>query len=130
MAQRLTLEEIAGLLDDCPGELCDLVLELREVVCKAAPNAVEAIKFNSFCYFKPDHPYGAIGGNVCGIGWRGDHVVLTFIHGASLPDPDGLFQGKGKAMRHVPIRSSADIHRPAVGRLIRAAVAYSPLQED
>jgi hypothetical protein len=130
MAQRLTTEQIAAVLEHCPGELCDLVLELRDCICKVAARCTEAVKFNSFCYFKPDHPYGSIGGNVCMIGWRDDAVHLSFIHGAALPDPEGLLRGKAKAKRQVEIRSSADIHRPAVAALIRAAVEYSPLPPE
>lgn len=121
--------EIARYLDTCPSELCDLILELRELVQEAAPEAHEAIKFNSLCYYKPNQPYGVIGGNVCGIGVRGDCVCLSFIHGAFLPDPDGLLQGTAKAKRQIEIRSSADIRRPAFTRLIRAAVAYTPTED-
>jgi hypothetical protein len=124
--RRLSPTQIARLLADCPDELCDLVLELRDLVCRAAPGSTEAIKFGCLCYFKPDQPYGAIGGNVCMIGWREDCVHLAFIHGASLPDPDGLLKGHGKAKRFVEIRSSADIHQAAVGRLVEAALAYRP----
>jgi hypothetical protein len=121
--------EIARYLDTCPAELCDLILELRELVQDAAPRAHEAIKFNSLCYYKPNHPYGVIGGNVCGIGVRDDCVYLSFIHGAFLPDPDGLLQGTAKAKRDIPIRTSADIRRAAFTKLIRAAVAYTPTED-
>jgi len=121
--------EIARYLDTCPGELCDLILELRELVQDAAPQAHEAIKFNSLCYYKPNQPYGVIGGNICGIGVRGDCVYLSFIHGAFLPDPDGLLQGTAKAKRDIPIRTPADIRHAAFARLIRAAVAYTPTED-
>ena len=121
--------EIARYLETCPAELCDLVLELRELVREAAPQAHEAIKFNSLCYYKPNQPYGVIGGNVCGIGVRDDRVQLGFIHGAFLPDPDGLLQGTGKAKRQIEIRTPADICRAAFTKLIRAAVAYTPTED-
>jgi hypothetical protein len=135
MARRwLDGSEIARYLDRCPGELCDLILELRELVQQAAPQVHEAIKFNSLCYYKPNQPYGVIGGNVCMIGVRGDrvrgdYVYLSFIHGAFLPDPDGLLHGTAKAKRHIEIRSPADIRRAAFTRLIRAAVAYTPTED-
>jgi hypothetical protein len=125
-SHRLTPDQIAALLADCPDELCDLVLELRDLVCQVASTATEAIKFGSLSYFKPDHPYGSIGGNVCMIAWREDCVYLAFLHGAALPDPAQLLKGHGKAKRHVEIRSPADIHRPQVTHLIEAALAYTP----
>ena len=121
--------EIARYLDTCPDELCDLILELRELVQQAAPKAHEAIKFNSLCYYKPNHPYGVIGGNICGIGVRDDCVQLGFIHGAFLPDPHGLLQGTGKAKRHIEIPTSSEIRRTALAKLIRAAVAYTPTED-
>jgi len=124
--RRLSAEQIAALLRDCPDELCDVVLELRHLVCRVAAASTEAVKFGCLCYFKPGQPYGAIGGNVCMIGWREDAVRLAFIHGAYLPDPEGLLKGAGKAKRHVEIRSRADIRRPAVTQLIQAAMSYSP----
>ncbi len=125
-SRRLTPEQIARVLGDCPDELCDVVLELRDLVCKVAPAAAEAIKFGALSYFKPDQPYGSIGGNVCMIGWREDCVHLAFIHGASLPDPDGLLKGTAKAKRFVEIRSRVDLRQPAITHLIEAALAYTP----
>ncbi len=51
------------------------------------------------------------------------HVNLAFLHGASLRDPDGLMEGTGKAIRHVKVRSGADADLPALGRLVKAALA-------
>jgi hypothetical protein len=129
-ARQLTGPELARLLADCPDELCDLVLELRDLVCEVAEDAAESIKFHALCYAKLGQSYGVIGGNVCMIEWRADHVRLAFIQGVFLPDPDSLLQGTAEAKRYVEIRTSADIARPGVAQLIRAAVYYSPGTED
>jgi len=118
--------ELAGFLEECPAEFCDLVLELRELIRKTAPGVCEGIRFHSLFYFKPGFPYGSIGGNVCAIGWKGDELQLAFLHGAFLPDPEHLLKGKAKAKRHVEIRSRADIRNPALRNLIRAALQYDP----
>jgi hypothetical protein len=127
--QRLSGDELARYLATCPPDLCDLILELRDFVREVAPEVHEAIKFHSLCYYKPNQPYGVIGGNVCGIGVRDDCVYLSFIHGAFLPDPDGLLQGTAKAKRDIPIHSRADIRRPTLTKLIRAAIAYTPTDD-
>ena len=124
--KRLEGHEIAALMRDWPNEVCDLALELREFVLKAAPNVDEKIAFHSLCYYKPNMPYGVIGGNVCGIGPKNNVLHLGFIHGAFLPDPEGLLQGTGKAKRHIEFRSSRGIRRRALKNLIRAAVEYDP----
>lgn len=122
----LSESEIARFLDECPDEFCDLVLELRRFVLKNAPGVTEAIKFNALCYFKPDRPFSSIGGNVCMISAHDDGVRLSFIHGAALPDPEGLLKGKAKAKRYVEIRTSADLRRRALNNLMRAAVVFGP----
>lgn len=127
---RLDGAGIAKYMEKCPAQLGDLILEVREVVLETAPNVEEALRFHELCYFKPNQPYGAIGGNVCLIGPHRDHVRLAFIHGASLPDPTGLLRGSGKAKRHIEIHTVADAHRTAVRALIRASLAYSPFAGD
>lgn len=101
-------------------------MELRSLVLEVAPKLHETISFRSLCYFKPGRPYGVIGGNVCLIGTRGGSLFLSFLHGAFLPDPNGLLQGKGKAKRHIEVREPADIERRALAQLVRAAVRYEP----
>ena len=124
--QRLDWSQIEKVFRGWPGEACDLALELRDFVLEVAPELAETVAFNSLCYYKPGQPYGVIGGNVCGIGLRGDRVHLGFIHGAALPDPEGLLQGTGKAKRHIELHGPEDIRRPAFKKLIRAAIAHQP----
>jgi hypothetical protein len=50
------------------------------------------------------------------------HVNLGFNHGMDLVDPDGLLEGKGKNFRHVKIKKTADVKRPALRRLLHQAV--------
>src|ERR1051325_1309705 len=106
---RLSDEVIGGYLADCSDDACDIVLALRSLILKTAPKLSEAIRFNALCYFKPNHPFGAIGGNVCMIDCRKGTVELAFIHGAFLSDPLGLLQGIGKAKRHIQLRSVSDV---------------------
>jgi len=94
----LSMQEVVAVLRNCTEDNVDLILELRDFIREVAPDVTEAVKFHSLCYFKPGMPYGSIGGNACGIGKHKGTVYLSFIHGASLPDPDGLLQGDGKAM--------------------------------
>jgi len=49
------------------------------------------------------------------------HVNLGFYRGAALPDPTGLLQGTGKAMRHLAVRQVAEIAAPAIRALLIAA---------
>jgi hypothetical protein len=126
MAQReVDVDTLAELLKHEPGDLCDLVMELRELVLAAAPEATETIRWNSLFYYKA-YEGGVIRGAVCCVGIKNDCVQLGFVHGAFLPDPEGLLSGEGKAKRQIELRSFKDIRRAAFKKLIREAVAYQP----
>jgi hypothetical protein len=124
--ERLTPSEIAKLMQDWPGETPDLALTLRDLILDVGPGLAETIAFHGLCYYKPNRPYGVIGGNVCGMGPRNECLHVGFIHGAFLPDPHGLLQGKGKAKRHIELRSRRDIRYGPLRKLIRAAINYDP----
>jgi hypothetical protein len=46
---------------------------------------------------------------------------VGFFQGASLPDPAGLLEGTGKAMRHVKLRPGRDVDAAALEALVDAA---------
>ena len=52
-------------------------------------------------------------------------VGLSFNHGATLQDPDGLLLGSGKQNRFVRLPSASTLQDPGVARLITAAVEQS-----
>ena len=50
------------------------------------------------------------------------HVNLGFYHGATLKDPTGLMEGAGKKLRHVKIRSLAEVSKKELGDLLKASL--------
>src|ERR1700722_13730914 len=56
-----------------------------------------------------------------------DKVKLTFSHGASLPDPDKLFNAGlgGKAWRAIDLFEGDKVDERALKNLVRAAIAYN-----
>ncbi|MEJ6001110.1 DUF1801 domain-containing protein [Paucibacter soli] len=50
-------------------------------------------------------------------------VTLFFLHGASLHDPSGLLDGKGKQVRGLRLKQPATLNTPEVEALIAQAVA-------
>jgi len=52
-----------------------------------------------------------------------NYVNLGFYRGTSLPDPAGLLEGTGKALRHVKVHTVEDVERPALKQLLTEAVA-------
>ena len=59
-----------------------------------------------------------------------DKVKLTFAHGASLPDPDKLFNAGfgGKVWRAIDLFEGDKINERALKNLVRAAVGYNQIK--
>jgi hypothetical protein len=59
-----------------------------------------------------------------------DKVKLTFSHGASLPDPDKLFNAglKGNAWRAIDVFEGDKMNQRPLKNLVRAAVAYNQIK--
>ena len=59
-----------------------------------------------------------------------DKVKLTFSHGASLPDPDQLFNAglQGNMWRAIDFFEGDKINERALKNLIRAAVDYNQIK--
>ena len=58
----------------------------------------------------------------CYIGAHRNHVNLGFNYGAVLPDPHQQLEGSGKRFRHMKFHRAKDVERPALRRLLEAAV--------
>ena len=50
-----------------------------------------------------------------------NHVNLGFNHGVALDDPLGILQGAGNQIRHISIKTPADLERPEIRSYIRRA---------
>jgi hypothetical protein len=113
------------LLRGLPDEARHLVLALRMVVCRSAPEVEESILWGGLSYHRPEIG-GRVKGAVCQIGFKGGQVRLEFIHGIRLADPLGLLQGNRVSKRFIPIRNIMDVQRPEIAALIRQATTLDP----
>jgi hypothetical protein len=98
--------------------------EIRRLIHAAAPDITEETK-----WIKPGSPLGvpvwSHTGMICtGEAYR-DKVKLTFARGASLPDPEGLFNSSlsGGTRRAIDIRQGQELEPEAFKALIRSAIA-------
>jgi len=57
-------------------------------------------------------------GPLCCVMVGKEHVTFAFMRGAALSDPEKLLEGTGKGVRHVKLRSVADVKKPAVKKLV------------
>jgi hypothetical protein len=98
--------------------------EVRRLILEADPEITEECK-----WAKPTNPAGVPVWSHAGIVCTGEAyrqvVKLTFLRGASLDDPRGLFNAslEGNTRRAIDIREEEALDAAAFKALIRAAVA-------
>lgn len=125
MNPMLTLREVEAHFAHLPPEQLEVVLELRNLVAQAAPDACEELRRGGVVYFHPGG--GPVSAGICGIQARRDHIRLYFTHGAFLPDPHGLLIDEGRlAMRYARIDSFAGAPWDELRALIAAHACFDP----
>jgi hypothetical protein len=106
-----TDEEVTQALLSRPDEIREITYALRDLVREALPGVHEAIDTGDPVLGYGANQYDADGWGIAYIAPYSRWVNLGFTKGAILPDPSGLLEGTGKAMRHVRVRSLDDLRR-------------------
>ena len=97
------------------GKLAPVAKAVRALITKAAAGCEE--------YVSPwKTPAFDLNGPLCVFVLQKEHVLLAFLRGAVLSDPEGLLEGKGKGVRNVKLRTPEDVKQPALKKLIEEAV--------
>lgn len=121
----LPLREIETVLQRTPVQFQEIVLELRNIILSAAPDAVEVVRWGGLSYFHAGGG-GIVSAGICQIGIHEDHVRLAFIHGVYLPDPQHLLEGEQKAKRFARITSFDDAPWDSMKQLILDSSQFDP----
>ena len=109
-------------LGDWRGET---LARVRELIEEADPEIVEEWKWAKAS--SPGTPVWSHDGIVCTGETYKSVVKLTFLKGASLEDPAGLFNSSlgGNVRRAIDIREGEEVNEPALKDLVREAVALN-----
>jgi hypothetical protein len=106
-----------------PAKIRELALASRALIFDVLPRTVEVVwprqrtagygtgpkkTTEQFCWLAP-YP---------------EHLVFGFYHATELPAPEGLLEGTGRLMRHVKIRTHADVENPALRGLVTVATTH------
>lgn len=89
-----------------------LFFKLRALVKKTLPKAVETVKWGNIVYLLD-------GKNLAWLFFAKDHVDFGFFMGAKLKSK--LLEGTGKGLRHIKVRTQADVKVPEFKKLLREA---------
>lgn len=109
-------QKIAGL-DDWRGAT---LRRMRALIHDALPDVVEEVKWTGT-------PVWSSGGIICTGETYKSVVKLTFLKGASVADPAGLFNSslEGNARRAIDIHEGGAVDAEAFKALVRAAAALN-----
>jgi hypothetical protein len=106
-------------------DLRDIVLEIRNIIASVAPEATESQHSRGFSYYHKERG-GPVSAGICQIGIFPDHIRLGFIHGAFLPDPQGLLVGDPKYKKHLRIYQYEEAPWDYMRMLIEASSRFDP----
>jgi hypothetical protein len=127
MKRRVPVESASALIDELIAELTDwrgkTLASIRKSILEADREIIEEWKWMGSPVWSRD---GIIAvGNA-----HRDKVKLTFSHGASLTDPDKLFNAGlgGNAWRAIDCFEGDEINERALENLVRAAVDYNQIK--
>jgi hypothetical protein len=111
------IDERIDALGDWRG---DALAQVRKIIKQADPKVVEEWKWRGVPVWEHD-------GIICTGESYKNYIKLTFMKGASLDDPKGLFNSslEGNARRAIDIHEGDKIDSNALKALIRAAVALN-----
>ena len=127
MKKPVSLESASVLIDGKINELRDwrgtILAKVRAIIHAADPDIIEEWKWMGSPVWSHD---GIV---VVGNSHK-DKVKLTFSHGASLPDPDKLFNAGlgGNVWRAIDLFEGDKINKRALKNLVRSAVHYNQIK--
>ena len=112
-----TIDQLIAGLTDWRGET---LARVRNAILAADPDIIEEWKWMGSPVWSRDGMIAV--GNA-----HKDKVKLTFSHGASLDDPDKLFNNDfgGNVWRAIDLHQGDLVDVPALQRLVRAAIAFN-----
>src|SRR5712664_2837017 len=127
MKRPVPVESATALIDELIAELTDwrgkTLASIRKRILEADPETIEEWKWMGSPVWSRDGMIAV--GNA-----HKDKVKLTFSQGASLPDPDKLFNAGlgGNTWRAIDFFEGDKINERALKNLVRAAVDYNQIK--
>ena len=114
------IDQLIAGLTDWRGET---FASIRKSILEADREIIEEWKWMG-------SPVWSRGGIIAVANAHKDKVKLTFAHGASLPDPDKLFNAglQGNAWQAIDVFAGDKINERALKNLVRAAVDYNRIK--
>ncbi|MDB4884356.1 MAG: hypothetical protein JWL95_3122 [Gemmatimonadetes bacterium] len=117
--------QLASFVAKFDSRVAALIRATRAAMRKRLPTALELV-YDNYNFFVIGYCATERASDcIVSLAADANGVALSFIYGATLPDPTGILLGGGKQNRFLRLSSAATLAEPAVEALIRAAVAQA-----
>jgi hypothetical protein len=100
-----------------PESKREVTLQVRDLMLAADPSIKEDIKWRQLTFIHSKTNIAFIY-TYAGV----DYMNLGFMQATSLTDPKNLFEGTGKGMRHIKIRTPKDIPAAQIKKWVKEAI--------
>lgn len=96
--------------------------QLRKIILQADPTLTEEVKWGAAVWTK--------NGLVCSAAAMKTHVKINFFQGASLDDPDTIFNAglEAKKTRAIDFSETDEIDEAKLSQLVKTAVAFNQVK--
>jgi hypothetical protein len=114
-------KELIRFLKRFDPAIRELALDARDLVVKTLAPSNESI-LDAYALAMNYGFSARMKDQVLYIGVYTRHINFGFYRGAQMDDPQGILEGSGKQLRHIKIKSQADLGTPVVADYLRRTV--------
>lgn len=115
-----TVEQLRAAVEGRPPAVRELYLAVHELVVRTLPGVACSVDLSDGQIGYGAHQYGYDGWGMAALAPHARWVSLVFLRATFLDDPSGLLEGGGVTIRHVKVRSAAQLAE--IGGGLRALV--------
>ena len=124
-ARATPAKQLAAFIAKFDPAVARVIRATRRSLRRRVPTAIEIVydNYNFFVigYSTTERPSDC----VFSVAAAANGVGLSFYHGATLPDPEGILLGSGAQNRFIRLPSASVLDAPPVEALLKAAVAQA-----
>jgi hypothetical protein len=110
--------KIQQFLAALPDHKREIAFQVRDIILSFSPKVAEAIKWRQLTFISGKTDLAFIY-TYAGV----DYMNLGFMKATSLNDPKKLFEGTGKGMRHIKIRTIKDIPAAQIKKWVKESIS-------
>jgi hypothetical protein len=116
------IDEVDEFLGESAPDVAAIARAARRVVLSVRPDALEVLDRADrlVAYATGPRPLEDMW---AAIAPHRRHVNVQLANGALVDDPAGIVEGTGKRVRHVKLRSAADVERPSLRAVLEDSLA-------